>query len=110
MTQLINLLSWQPGHSGFGSYVQRVVPRIDGLRLQLGPIGELALLLPGQWSPEPPARAPGLPMRFLQRYSLVQHGVDLSALLQREGIKRNQLEVIYSPFFDALPAGLRYLS
>ena len=41
-------------------------------------------------------------MRFLQRYSLVQHGVDLSALLQREGIKRNQLEAIYSPFFDAL--------
>ena len=102
MTQLINLLSWQPGHSGFGSYVQRVVPRIEGLRLQLGPVGQLALVPPGQWSPEPPSRAPGLPMRFLQRYSLVQHGVDLSALLQREGIKRNQLEAIYSPFFDAL--------
>ena len=102
MTQLINLLSWQPGHSGFGSYVKRVVPRIDGLRLQLGPLGQLALVLPGQWSPEPPSRAPGLSMSFLQRYSLVQHGVDLSALLQREGIKRNQLEAIYSPFFDAL--------
>ena len=41
-------------------------------------------------------------MRFLQRYSLVQHGLDLSALLQRNGIKLNQLEAIYSPFFDAL--------
>ena len=41
-------------------------------------------------------------MRFLQRYNLVQHGIDLSALLQREGVKRDQLEVIYSPFFDAL--------
>ena len=34
MTRLINLLSWLPGHSGFGSYVQRVVPQLDGLRLQ----------------------------------------------------------------------------
>ena len=41
-------------------------------------------------------------MRFLQRYSLVQHGLDLSALLQRDGIKLNQIESIYSPFFDAL--------
>nr|WP_255616001.1 glycosyltransferase [Synechococcus sp. MU1642] len=99
---MINLLSWQPGHSGFGSYVQRVVPGVDGLRLQLGLGGQLELVPPEQWSPEPPARAPGLPMRFLQRYSLVQHGIDLSALLQREGIKRAQLEAIYSPFFDAL--------
>ena len=41
-------------------------------------------------------------MRFLQRYNLVQHGLDLSALLQRDGIKLNQIEAIYSPFFDAL--------
>ena len=39
MTRLINLLSWLPGHSGFGSYVQRVVPQLDGLRLQLGADG-----------------------------------------------------------------------
>ena len=44
MTQLINLLSWLPGHSGFGSYVQRVVPGIDGLRLQLGEAAQAALL------------------------------------------------------------------
>ena len=102
VTQLINLLSWLPGHSGFGSYVQRVVPGIDGLRLQLGEDSQAALLTPEQWSPEPPAWASGRLMRFLQRYSLVQHGLDLSALLQRDGIKLNQLEAIYSPFFDAL--------
>ena len=60
------------------------------------------MLTPGQWSPEPPAWAPGVPMRFLQRYSLVQHGIRLSTLLQRNGIKLDQLEAIYSPFFDAL--------
>ena len=41
-------------------------------------------------------------MRLLQRYSLVQHGFDLPALLQRDGIKLNNVEAIYSPFFDAL--------
>ena len=100
MTQLINLLSWLPGHSGFGSYVQRVVPGIDGLRLQLGEDSRAALLTPEQWSPEPPAWASRRQMRFLQRYSLVQHGLDLSALLRR--INLNQVESIYSPFFDAL--------
>ena len=82
--------------------MQRVVPGIDGLRLQLGLGGQLSLVPPGKWSSEPPARAQLLTTRLLQRYSLVQHGFDLSALLQREGITRDQLEVIYSPFFDAL--------
>ena len=41
-------------------------------------------------------------MRFLQRYSLVQHGLNLQALLQRSGLVADQLEGIYSPFFDAL--------
>ena len=102
LTQLINLLSWLPGHSGFGSYVQRVVPGLDGLRLQLGEDSEGTLFTPEQWSTKPPALASGRLMRFLQRYSLVQHGLDLTALLQRDGIKLNQVETIYSPFFDAL--------
>lgn len=100
--QLINLLSWLPGHSGFGSYVQRVVPGLDGLRLQLGVDGQGALLTPEQWLPEPPAWAPGRRMRVLQRYSLVQHGLNLPALLQSHGMQLDQLEAIYSPFFDAL--------
>ena len=102
VTYLINLLSWLPGHSGFGSYVQRVVPGIDGLRLQLGADAQAALLTPEQWSLEPPAWSSRRTMRFLQRYGLVQHGLDLSALLQRDGIKLNEIEAIYSPFFDAL--------
>ena len=35
---------WFPGHSGFSGYVQRVVPGIDGLRLQLGKIHKLRCL------------------------------------------------------------------
>ena len=41
-------------------------------------------------------------MRLFQRYSLVQHGLDLTALLHRDGIKLNEVETIYSPFFDAV--------
>ena len=100
--QLINLLSWLPGHSGFGSYVQRVVPGLGGLRLQLGADGRGLLQDPEEWESDPPAWAPGRSMRFLQRFSLVQHGLDLPALLQRHGFAAGQLDAIYSPFFDAL--------
>ena len=102
MTRLINLLSWLPGHSGFGSYVQRVMPQLDGLRLQLGADGQGQLVPPSQWTPDSPPWAPGRTMRFLQRYSLVQHGLDLPALLQCHGLAADQLSGIYSPFFDAL--------
>ena len=99
---LINLLSWLPGHSGFGSYVQRVVPGLGGLRLQLGADGRGILQDPEEWESEAPDWAPGRSMRFLQRFSLVQHGLDLPALLQRHGFAAGQLDAIYSPFFDAL--------
>lgn len=102
MTRLINLLSWLPGHSGFGSYVQRVVPQLDGLRLQLGADGHGQLVPAAQWTLDSPPWAPAWSMRFLQRYSLVQHGLDLPTLLERHGLVADQLEGIYSPFFDAL--------
>ena len=102
LTALINLLSWQPGHSGFSTYVQRVVPQLDGLRLQLGSDGQGQLVPASQWTTDPPPWAPAPPMRFLQRYSLVQHGIDLPGLLQLHGLAADQLEGIYSPFFDAL--------
>lgn len=102
MTQLINLLSWLPGHSGFGSYVQRVVPGLPGLRLQLDGAGHAALIDSPQWSPEPPPHAPHQPMALLQRYGLVQHGLALPRLLAERGLAPEQLEVIYSPFFEAL--------
>ena len=44
-------------------------------------------------------------MRFLQRYSLVQHGIDLSELLYRHNVNYSDIELIYSPFFDSI---LRY--
>ena len=57
MTQLINLLSWQPGHSGFGSYVQRVMPGIPGIRLQLDAQGKACLIPFEQWMTAPPPLA-----------------------------------------------------
>jgi len=102
LPQLINLLSWLPGHSGFGSYVQRVVPQLPGLRLQLDASGRGMLIDPLTWQPEPPSQAPQRRMALLQRYSLVQHGLDLPRLLAERGLGLEDLEVIYSPFFDAL--------
>ena len=102
MTTLINLLPWQPGHSGFGSYVKRVVPGLPGLRLQLDVEGKGSLVPPEQWSGEMISWAPSRRMRLLQRYSLGQHGLDLDRLLQRHGLQSADLAGVYSPFFDAL--------
>ena len=99
VTQLINLLSWQPGHSGFGSYVQRVMPGIPGIRLQLSAQGQACLIPFEQWGAQAPPLAPGPLMRLLQRNGMVQHGQRLKCLLRRADL---QPEVIYSPFFDAL--------
>ena len=102
MTTLINLLPWQPGHSGFGSYVKRVVPGLPGLRLQLNDQGQGSLVSPERWSRDMIAWAPSRRMRLLQRYSLGQHGVDLDGVLQRHGLQVSDLSAVYSPFFDAL--------
>ncbi len=101
MTLLINLLSWQPGHSGFGSYVQRVVPGIPGTRLQLDAQGRACLIPFDQWMTQAPPLAPGRLMRLLQRNAVIQHGQRLRRLLHRAALHP---EVIYSPFFDALLA------
>ena len=101
MTTLINLLSWQPGHSGFGSYVQRVVLSWMACACSWGDgQGQLVRQANGQLIPRLGHRR--VPCGFLQRYSLVQHGLDLPALLQLHGLAADQLEGIYSPFFDAL--------
>ena len=99
LTRLINLLSWQPGHSGFGSYVQRVMPGIPGIRLQLNDQGQACLIPFEQWTSQAPPLAPGRLMRLLQRNAMVQHGQRLKRLLRRADL---QPELIYSPFFDAL--------
>ena len=82
--------------------MQRVVPQLEGLRLQLGSDGKAQLVPASQWTTDSPPLAPARSMRFLQRYSLAQHGVNLPALLKRHGLAADQLEGIYSPFFDAL--------
>ena len=99
MTRLINLLSWQPGHSGFGSYVKRVIPGMSGIRLQLNAQGEACFVSYDQWTTEPPPLAPGRLTRFMQRNAMVQHGQRLKHFLHRADLHP---EVIYSPFFDAL--------
>ena len=99
MTRLINLLPWQPGHSGFDSYVQRVMPCVSGVRLQLNAQGKACLISYDQWTPQAPPLAPGRMMRLLQRNAMVQHGQRLKRLLRSAGLCP---EVIYSPFFDAL--------
>ena len=99
MNQLINLLSWQPGHSGFGSYVQRVIPGMPGIRLQLDAHGKACLIPFDHWTSQAPPLAPGRLMRLLQRNAMVQHGQRLKRLFHRADLRP---EVIYSPFFDAL--------
>ena len=104
MTRLINLLPWMPGHSGFGSYVQRVVPALDGWRLQLGANGEPTLLTPERWQATSQGQPQsGLP-RLLQMFGLAQHGFSIKTLLARHGLGLNDLDCVYSPFFDALLA------
>ena len=100
--RLINLLSWLPGHSGFGSYVQRVLPGLEGWRLQLDQRGNGQLVAAEQWLPQSPPWASHRKMRWLQRYSLVQHGLSLEDVLKANNVSSGQIEAIYSPFFDAL--------
>ena len=99
MTKLINLLSWQPGYSGFASYVKRVMPGVPGNRLQLNSNGKACLISFDQWTTEAPPLAPGLIMRQLQRNGMVQHGQRIKRLFRLADL---QPQVIYSPFFDAL--------
>ena len=99
MIQLINLLPWLPGYSGFGSYVKRVIPGLTGFRLQLNVQGKACLVPSESWKLQAPPLAPGRVMRLLQRNALVQHGHRLKRLLRSADL---QPDVIYSPFFDAL--------
>jgi len=102
MTTLVNLLPWLPGYSGFGSYVQRVMPGVQGTCLQLNPAGAPVMLPNDHCQIATPGWAPGRLMRLLQRYSLLQHGLDLNAVLAENGRNPGDFDAIYSPFFDAL--------
>ena len=95
--RLINLLSWLPGHSGFGSYVQRVLPGLEGWRLQLDQRGHGQLVAAEQWLPQSPPWASHRKMRLLQRYSLVQHGLNLDDLLKVNNLSSCLLYTSPSP-------------
>ena len=105
MTQLINLLSWQPGHSGFGSYVQRVLPGIPGIRCSsmrrvlfvdsVRPMDDTGASL-----------APGRAMRFYSAMPWFSTASGLGAYC----IVLICAPVIYSPFFDAFWHSPRFLS
>ena len=102
MQSLINLLQWIPGYSGFGSYIQRVVPSLPGLRLQFDSHGKCSLIDQQNWLIENPPNAPKAIMRLLQRLSLVQHGLSISQVLSDYGLKKSDIGVIYSPFCETL--------
>lgn len=100
MTLISNLLLYGPGHSGFASYVRRVMPGLPGLRLQLrGETGAVCvandqLLLDDQQIPRR--------LRLLHRLSLSQHGVNVTAALTEAGLRPEDVETVYSPFCDYL--------
>jgi glycosyltransferase involved in cell wall biosynthesis len=100
MTLLSNLLLFSGGHSGFSSYVRRVMPALPGMRLLVdGARG--AVCRPGDSLPEEP---PAPTLAFLARLSLTQHGVDVPRTLAAAGLNQAAIEAVYSPFCDALLA------
>lgn len=101
MTLLSNLLLYSPGHSGFSSYVHRVMPGIPGHQLVLGDQGG-AECRDDHWLPQQGPASKRLAL--LHRLSLTQHGVDVKAALKKVGLRIEDLGGIYSPYCDALLA------
>lgn len=99
MSVLSNLLLFTPGYSGFSSYVQRVMPAIPGHRLLIDEF-DRPVCRRGDALPElPPSRGW---LRLLHRLSLSQHGIRLGHTLSDAGLSLADLDVIYSPYCDAL--------
>ena len=82
--------------------MQRLVPELDGWRLQLDENGKGVLLPSEQWSAIAPPQAPTFLMRLLQSNAIAQHGLNLRDVLRSSKIGIEELDVIYSPFFEAL--------
>ena len=101
MTLLSNLLLYSPGHSGFSSYVHRVMPGIPGHQLVLGDGGS-AECRDDHWLPRQGPASKRLSL--LHRFSLTQHGVDVKGALKKVGLRIEDLGCIYSPYCDALLA------
>ena len=99
MTLLSNLLLYSPGHSGFSSYVHRVMPGIPGHQLVLGDQGG-AECRDDHWLPQQGLASKRLAL--LHRLSLTQHGVDVKGALKKVGLRIEDLGGIYSPLLRCL--------
>lgn len=99
MTILTNLLPYVPGYTGFSSYVRRVMPGLPGLRLVLGSDNH-AICRDDDWLPEGPPTSRRLAL--LHQLAFTQYGVDSKAALKQAGREISDLQVVYSPYCDAL--------
>jgi len=100
MTLLSNLLLFSPGHSGFSSYVSRVMPAVPGMRLLIdGPQGAIC-----RFGDALPDKSPSKYLSLLGRLSLTQHGVDVRKTMLRAGLRPADVVAVYSPFCDVLLA------
>ena len=97
---LINLLQWRSGYSGFGSYVKRVIPFIPGRRLQVNHNGLVELIDENEWSTISPPSAKHLTKRMLQKACLLQFAISCKKLLEDSGMNIKDINTIYSPFLD----------
>jgi len=99
MNTLLNILPWQPGYSGFSSYVRRILPGIQGCRLQLA-CSSKAVCLPNFSVQSLPDQFPSQPLlRLLHRYSLSQYGVNVKAALWDASFEPDR---VYSPYCNWL--------
>ena len=101
MRALINILPWQPGYSGFSSYVRRILPGIQGSRLQLAR-GSNAICLANSSGQSLPDQLPSqFLIRLLHRYSLSQYGVNIKVALNGAAFNPDR---VYSPYCNWLNA------
>jgi glycosyltransferase involved in cell wall biosynthesis len=99
LTILTNLLPYVPGYTGYSSYVRRVMPGFPGLRLVVS-ADDRGICRNDDWLPEGPPTSRWLAL--LHQLSFTQHGVDSKAALRQAGVGISDLQVVYSPYCDAL--------
>jgi glycosyltransferase involved in cell wall biosynthesis len=75
------------------------MPGLPGLRLVVD-ADDLVSCRHDDWLPDRPPTSRRLAL--LQQLALMQHGVDSKAALRRTGLELGDLQVVYSPYCDAL--------
>ncbi len=102
MFNLINLLPWQPGYSGLGSYIKRVIPELDGFRIQVNQDGHVDLINQHDWTNTSPPLAQNAYQNLLQKSSLLKFGVNFKKLIKSNNLNYEDIGSVYSPFLDYL--------